>query len=284
MSTATWFDFLSSKITAHRCIAKDTWQLTVNAPELARRTVPGQFFMVRIAGRTDPLIGRALAMYDRHLDSQGNPEAVSVVYTVKGKFTQALSRCVQGDLVELWGPLGNGFSTTPVEHLILVAGGVGQTPMLTLASAALGVSQYGIAGQPSGYAQKVTLCYGARSKDYLAGLSDFEKTGMEIRIATDDGSLGHHGRVTEVLRIILSEVNASSVRIACCGPEPMMQAVSEIAMQHGVPCEVSLETPMACGIGICFTCVAKIKQPKEEWDYQRTCIEGPVFDAEKIVW
>jgi len=284
MSTATWFDFLSSKITAHRCIAKDTWQLTVNAPELARRTVPGQFFMVRIAGRTDPLIGRALAMYDRHFDSHGNPEAVSVVYTVKGKFTQSLSRCVQGDLVELWGPLGNGFSTTPVEHLILVAGGVGQTPMLTLASAALGVSQYGIAGQPSSYAEKVTLCYGARSKDYLAGLSDFEKTGMEIRIATDDGSLGHHGRITEVLRIILSEVNASSARIACCGPELMMQAVSEIAMQNGVPCEVSLETPMACGIGICFTCVAKIKQPNDEWDYQRTCIEGPVFDAEKIVW
>jgi len=284
MSTATWFDFLSSKITAHRCIAKDTWQLTVNAPELARRTVPGQFFMVRIASRTDPLIGRALAMYDRHLDSQGNPAAVSVVYTVKGKFTQALSRCVQGDLVELWGPLGNGFSTTPVEHLILVAGGVGQTPMLTLASAALGISQYGIAGELSGYAQKVTLCYGARSIDYLAGLSDFEKTGMEIRIATDDGSLGHHGRVTEVLRTTLSEVNASSARIACCGPELMMQAVSEIAMQNGVPCEVSLETPMACGIGICFTCVAKIKQPNDEWDYQRTCIEGPVFDAEKIVW
>ena len=292
MSTATCnteehgpkFDFLSSKITGHRCIAKDTWQLTVNAPELARRTVPGQFFMVRIAGRTDPLVGRALAMYDRHFDSQGNPEAVSVVYTVKGKFTQALSRCVQGDLVELWGPLGNGFSTSAVEHLILVAGGVGQTPMLTLASAALGLSRYGIAGQLSGYAQKVTLCYGARSKDYLAGLTDFEKTEMEIRIATEDGSLGHHGRVTDVLRSVLSEAIASSARIACCGPEPMMQAVSEIAMQHGVPCEVSLETPMACGIGICFTCVAKIKQPNGEWDYQRTCIEGPVFDAEKIVW
>jgi len=292
MSTATCnleghrhkFDFLSSKITAHQCIAKDTWQLTVKAPELARRTVPGQFFMVRIAGRTDPLIGRALAMYDRHLDNLGNPEAVSVVYSVKGKFTQALSRCVEGDLVELWGPLGNGFSTTPVEYLILVAGGVGQTPMLTLASAALGVSQYGIAGQRSGYAQKVTLCYGARTKDYLAGLSDFEKTGLEIRIATDDGSLGHHGRVTDVLRSVLSKVNAGKARIACCGPEPMMQAVSEIATEHGVPCEVSLETPMACGIGICFTCVAKIKQQNDGWDYQRTCIEGPVFDAEKIVW
>jgi dihydroorotate dehydrogenase electron transfer subunit len=281
------FEFVSSKIVSHQCIARDTWQLTVNAPQLVCRTVPGQFFMVRIAGRTDPLIGRALAMYDKHFDSHGNPTGVSVVYTVKGKFTQALSRCVQGDLIELWGPLGNGFSTQPVEHLILVAGGVGQTPMLTLASAAIGISQFSIAGHPSGYAKKVTLCYGARSKDYLAGLSDFEKTGIEIRIATDDGSLGHHGRVTDVLRSVLIESNGSiggSTRIACCGPEPMMEAVSELASQQGVPCEVSLETPMACGIGICFTCVAKIKLPNGEWDYQRTCMEGPVFNAEKIVW
>lgn len=284
---ANKFEFVSSKIISHQCIARDTWQLTVNAAELARRTVPGQFFMVRIAGRTDPLIGRALAMYDKHFDSHGSPTGVSVVYTVKGKFTQALSHCVEGDLVELWGPLGNGFSTQPVEHLILVAGGVGQTPMLTLASAALGIPQYSMAGSPNGFAKKVTLCYGARNKEYLAGLSDFEKTGMEIRIATDDGSRGHHGRVTDVLRTVLTESignTGQSSRIACCGPEPMMAAVSELAIQQGVPCEVSLETPMACGIGICFTCVAKIKQPDGEWDYQRTCIEGPVFEAEKIVW
>jgi dihydroorotate dehydrogenase electron transfer subunit len=289
------FDFVSTRIASHRCIAKETWQLTVEAPELARRSVPGQFFMLRIAGRTDPLIGRALAMYDRHLDQNGQPQAVSVVYTVKGKFTQALSRCVVGDQVELWGPLGNGFSTEPTEYLILVAGGVGQTPMLTLASAALGKSSYGSPSQPNGYAKKVTLCYGARTKEYLAGASDFEKACSEVRIATDDGSCGHHGRVTDLLRVLLDNeksIHESSnrlplvkpVRIACCGPEPMMQAVSKIALEYSVPCELSLETPMACGIGICFTCVAKIKQEDGEWDYQRTCIEGPVFDSERIVW
>ncbi len=285
------FDFVSTRIVKHCCIAKDTWQLTVESPELARKTVPGQFFMIRIAGRTDPLIGRALAMYDRHLDQNGQPEAVSVVYTVKGKFTQALSKCVTGDQVELWGPLGNGFSTKPTDHLILVAGGVGQTPMLTLASAALGKSKYGTPSQPNGYAKKVTLCYGARTKEYLAGVPDFEKACTEVRIATDDGSQGHHGRVTDLLRSLLdtekSDRNISSglpVRIACCGPEPMMEAVSKIALEYSVPCELSLETPMACGIGICFTCVAKIKQADGEWDYQRTCIEGPVFDSEQIVW
>ena len=285
------FDFVSTRIVKHCCIAKDTWQLTVAAPELARKTVPGQFFMIRIAGRTDPLIGRALAMYDRHLNPNGQHEAVSVVYTVKGKFTQALSKCVVGDQVELWGPLGNGFSTKPTDHLILVAGGVGQTPMLTLASAALGKSSYGSPSQPNGYAKKVTLCYGARTKEYLAGVPDFEKACTEVRIATDDGSQGHHGRVTDLLRSLLDSEKSdqkfssgSPVRIACCGPEPMMEAVSKIALEYSVPCELSLETPMACGIGICFTCVAKIKQADGEWDYQRTCIEGPVFDSEKIVW
>jgi len=277
------FECVSTRIVHHREIALDTWRLTVESPELAQRTVPGQFFMVRIAGQNDPLIGRALALYDRHLDPNGKPVAVSVVYTVKGKFTQALSRCVAGDLVELWGPLGNGFSTESTEHLILVAGGVGQTPMLTLAAAALGKSQFGNPAQANGYAQRVSLCYGARTKAYLAGVPDFEKNCSQVLIATEDGSLGHHGRVTDLLRKLLDDSHIDC-RIACCGPEPMMEAVSSIASSYGVACEVSLETPMACGIGICFTCVAKIQQADGGWDYERTCVEGPVFDATKVVW
>jgi dihydroorotate dehydrogenase electron transfer subunit len=277
------FEFVSTIIEKHCRLARDTWQLTVHAPALARRSVPGQFFMVRIAGQNDPLIGRALAMYDMHRDAQGIPQSISVVYTVKGKFTQALSRCGVGDRIELWGPLGNGFSTERTEHLILVAGGVGQTPMLTLAAAALGKCKFGDPVQNGGYANRVTLCYGARTDAYLAGLTDFESSCSEVRIATDDGSRGHHGRVTDLLSQILEESSANC-RIACCGPEPMMEAVCKIANQHAVPCEVSLETPMACGIGICFSCVAKIQQPDGQWDYQRTCVEGPVFDADRIVW
>ena len=95
--------------------------------------------------------------------------------------------------------------------------------------------------------------------------------------------MGHRGRVTEVLEGLLQQSN-NSVRVACCGPEPMMEGVGKVAAKYGVPCEVSLETPMACGIGICFTCVAKIRQEDGEWDYRRTCLEGPVFPADKVVW
>lgn len=285
------FQWLESRIVEHRSIAKDTWELTLEAPNLARCTLPGQFFMVRLAGLNDPLIGRALAMFDRGLDSQGNPQTVSVAYVVKGKFTQALSRFKAGQTVEIWGPLGNAFSNLPVDHLILVAGGVGITPMLSLASAALGQQSYGQspsdpleASKPQGhFARQVTLCYGARTQEYLVALDVFEARGVRLAIATEDGSLGHRGRVTEALKDLLSRSEVTA-RIACCGPEPMMQAVSKIAHEHHVSCEVSLETPMACGIGICFTCVAKIDQGDGTWDYRRTCVEGPIFESQSIVW
>ena len=275
--------FISTEILSHRLIARDTWQLTVSAPELARRTVPGQFFMVRLAQCNDPLIGRALALYDVSQNAVGERDAISVVYVVKGKFTQSLSRRSPGDKVEIWGPLGNAFSTSAIDHLVLAAGGVGITPMLTLASAALGKESYGEPVAPSGYAKRVTLCYGARTAEYLAGLDQFEARGVDVRVATEDGSMGHRGRVTEVLEGLLQQSN-NSVRVACCGPEPMMEGVGKVAAKYGVPCEVSLETPMACGIGICFTCVAKIRQEDGEWDYRRTCLEGPVFPADKVVW
>jgi dihydroorotate dehydrogenase electron transfer subunit len=89
--------------------------------------------------------------------------------------------------------------------------------------------------------------------------------------------------VTDVLRDVLREAGPSR-RIVCCGPEPMMAAVANIAREANVPCEVSLETPMACGIGICFTCVAKVRDASGQWDYKRTCVEGPVFDAARIEW
>ena len=277
------FHFERTEILAHKLIAKDTWQLTFRSSELAKSTLPGQFFMIRIAGCNDPLIGRALAMFDRLTDAAGNPQAISVAYVVKGKFTQALSKMHMGQSIEVWGPLGNAFSTDPVDHLIMVAGGVGITPMLTLATDSLGQSAFGSARIPKQYAAKATLCYGARTQEYLAGLDEFKSRGVQLAIATEDGSLGHRGRVTDLLDHLLSEAKGS-VRIACCGPEPMMQAVSKIAGEYQVACEVSLETPMACGIGICFTCVAKIDQGDGSWDYRRTCIEGPIFDAQSIVW
>jgi dihydroorotate dehydrogenase electron transfer subunit len=262
--------------------------------------LPGQFFMLRAANHNDPLIGRAFALYDLEpTDGQRPPSWADVVYVVKGKLTQHLALLKSGDEVAWWGPLGNGFSDAPTEHLVMVAGGIGQTPFFALAKEALGLQAFSQNGsRQHGYATRATLCYGARSAEYLAGVDAFRSTGMLTLTATDDGSLGPPKLVTDLLREVLGEAatqtsdsssneqHASSrtpVRLVCCGPEGMMEAVTKIAIEHDLPCEVSLETPMACGIGICFSCVAKVGSA-DDWDYKRTCVEGPVFDARTIQW
>jgi len=266
-------------------LARDTYRVRFVAPEIARHIVPGQFLMLKLAGVNDPLIGRPLALYDTVLSDSGAPECVDVVYLVKGKLTSRLWQMRPGETLDVWGPLGNGFChhSASASHLIMVAGGIGQTPFLALAQEALGKKKYGDPPRSVASAAHVTFCYGARTADYFAGIEDFQRLGIDIRLATDDGSRGHHGLVTDLLKAVLAE-NRGNPRIVCCGPEAMMEAAAQIAQQAGVPCQVSLETPMACGVGICFTCVAKIRQENGGWDYKRTCVEGPVFDAAAVEW
>lgn len=263
-------------------LARDTYRVRFRCPVLAARSVPGQFVMLRLAGLDDPLLGRPLAVYDTWLGAAGEPEGLDVVYLVVGKMTRRLAEFQPGESLEVWGPLGNGFPATPAEHLVLVAGGIGQTPMLSLAREYLGQRTYGCPPRVVLPAAKVTLCYGARNAEHLAGVEDFWRLGVDVRLSTDDGSAGHHGLVTDLVRSAVTESSTLSNRLVCCGPEPMLAAVARLARELGVPCQVSLETPMACGIGICFSCVAKVRDGSGGWDYRRTCVEGPVFDADEI--
>ena len=265
-------------------VAQNTVRVRVEAPELVESVVPGQFFMVRNPSGNDPLIGRAFALYDKAVDGSG---WLDLVYVVKGKFTTSIAPLKPGDKLAIWGPLGNGFEAKPTDHLIMVAGGIGQTPFLALAKEATGQQVFGD-GRPTGYAKRVSFCYGVRSKPYFAGVSEFENVCSDIHLTTDDGSQGPAENVTApLLRLIASHENSTEdqpdIRIVCCGPEVMMEAVSKIALERKIPCEVSLETPMACGIGICFSCVAKVGC-QDDWDYKRTCVEGPVFDSKQILW
>jgi len=270
------------EIVENEALAAAMVRLRFESPALARKILPGQFLMVRLADWDDPLLGRPLALYDVIADRDGNRRWVDVVYLVAGKFTSRLARLPAGQRVSVWGPLGNGFPVQEARRVIMVAGGIGQTPFVAVAAEALGHKVYGEPPRRAAAAKRVTLCYGARTAEMLAGVEHFESLGAEVRLATEDGSRGHRGRVTELLASELASAG-ESVSVLCCGPEPMMEAAAEIAAQHDTPCLVSLETPMACGIGICFTCVAKVKQ-NGEWDYKRTCVDGPVFSAAEIEW
>lgn len=275
---------LRTKVHFNRPIARDTFQLRFAAPEIASRVLPGQFLMIKIGGLNDPLLARPLAMYDVTPEFSGGPDHyVDVVYLVKGKFTTLLAERGEDSPLDVWGPLGNGFSVSPCDHLVMVAGGIGQTPFLAVAKEAFAIREFGSPRRTFFPPQRITFCYGARTADYFAGLDQFTEVGVELRLCTDDGSRGQKGLVTEALTTVLQDTELSA-RIVCCGPEPMMAAVSRIAADANVPCQVSLETPMACGMGICFTCVAMIQDEAGHADYKRTCVEGPIFDASKVVW
>ncbi|MBN2473570.1 MAG: dihydroorotate dehydrogenase electron transfer subunit [Pirellulales bacterium] len=262
-------------------IARDTFRLRFACPEIARRIVPGQFLMLRLAGTNDPLLGRPLALYDVICDSDGQPALLDVVYLVVGKMTRRLAALPPPTPLDVWGPLGNGFPPTETSHLVMVAGGIGQTPFLTLAQEYLGLKTFGDPPRRVPRAEAVTLCYGGRNRGYLAGVEDFRTCGVQVRLSTDDGSQGHHGLVTDLIGPVVEE-SPAACRIVCCGPEAMMETTAKIAHRLGLPCQVSLETPMACGIGICFSCVAKIRDASGQWDYRRTCVEGPVFAADDV--
>ena len=262
-------------------VARDTYRVRFGCAEIASRVLPGQFVMVRLAGSDDPLLGRPFAPYEVRLTADEDPWALEIVYLVVGKMTGRLALVRPGDRLEVWGPLGNGFAATETEHLVLVAGGIGQTPLLMLAKEYLGRQTYGDPPREVPRAAKVSLCYGVRGKEYFAGVEDFQRAGVEVHLSTDDGSAGQHGFVTELVRPVVAR-SSMACRIACCGPEPMMEATARIAEELGLPCQVSLETPMACGLGICFSCVVKVRDASGKWDYRRACVEGPVFEAAKI--
>jgi len=276
-------------------IARDTYRLRLSDPVLAKSIRPGQFVMIRPGpeGADDPLLGRPFALYDVFTDKFDQPIGVDVVYLVVGRGTAALALRRAGDRLSVWGPLGNGFGLPPAGPVIFVAGGIGQTPFLALGRWWLGKMRYGHepkdqaltrpASTAGNLSSSATLLYGVRTAALLAGLDDFHQAGIEVEVATDDGSAGHHGYVTDLLAHRLDRGERPS-RIVGCGPPAMLAALARLVERHKIGCDVSLENHMACGFGACFSCVAPIRQSDGMTDLRRVCVEGPIFAAEMVDW
>ena len=282
-------------------IARDTYRLRLGDAAIAGTIRPGQFVMIRPGpdGSSDPLLGRPFALYDVVRDSSGSAVAFDIVYLVIGRGTTALSQRRAGEVLSIWGPLGNGFGPAPDGPVIFVAGGIGQTPFLALGRWWLG--QEAIEMQPVRPDDRSTsssLLRGFRGPVFtlsdnpalwgpdggLAGRSrGLCAAGIAVEVATDDGSAGHHGFVTDLLARRL-ENGLRPARVVGCGPPAMLSALSRLADRHGIACEVSLENHMACGIGVCFSCVAPIRQDDGSTDLRRVCLEGPVFPADRVDW
>jgi dihydroorotate dehydrogenase electron transfer subunit len=284
-------------------IARNTYRLRLGDSTMARAIKPGQFVMIRPGseGATDPLLGRPLALYDVVRDSVGMPSALDVVYLVVGRGTAALSERGPGERIAAWGPLGNGFGPPPAGPVVFVAGGIGQTPFLALGRSWLGQARYeneptsshvevagGLGNGDSGVSSRltsssVTMLYGVRTAALLAGIDDFRRAGIDVEVATDDGTAGHRGLVTELL-VRRLEQGERPAKIIGCGPPAMLATLARIVDQYQVPCDVSLENHMACGFGACFSCVVPIRQADGSTDLRRVCVEGPVIAAGLVDW
>jgi dihydroorotate dehydrogenase electron transfer subunit len=242
------------------------FRLVLRAPQIAPLIQPGQFAHVRILPLKDALLRRPFSIF------QVAGDTFSILYKTVGKGTDTLSRMRAGEELNVIAPLGHGFTVPQIggEIPLLVAGGYGMAAMFLLAQRS---------------PQKGIVFVGGRRRVDILCEKEFAALGWDVRIATEDGSHGEKGLVTQPL---LAEVQSpkskvQSLKLFACGPTPMLKAVGKIAEDFNLPAELSMDEHMCCGVGVCLTCVIPVKAG-DGWEYQRTCTEGPVFDSRQIVW
>lgn len=250
-----------AKVIENRFVSGKTWLMKLKSAQIATNAKPAHFVMVKPTSELsyDPLLRRAFAIADTQED------VFDIYYDVHGRGTMLLTTLKPGDEVDILGPLGNNLFPDDADRFIIVGGGIGFAGLSFLMK------------ELRKKGKKFISLYGARTKQELSMIDWINQNGFDVFYYTDDGSFGRKGFVTQDLEEIINQ-NPGSV-LAVCGPTPMMKAVAKIAKKHNTPCYVSLETKMACGIGICIGCVVK---DLESDNYIRVCYEGPVFEASKI--
>jgi dihydroorotate dehydrogenase electron transfer subunit len=253
--------------------AENAWKMTLEVPR-SDPVEAGQFcHLLCEPGATAPLLRRPFSYWDVR-DAGGGKTHADLLYTVVGSGTEALGHKRPGDVIGYLGPLGIGFTPKPAKTWIFVAGGVGIVPFFHFATQS----------RARGLQPRMLLLFGGRTQSMLYGIDEFPAAGVEVRAATEDGSRGTKGLVTALLEDAIREVGKADVQLYTCGPDRMMDAVVRIARREGLPCEVSMERHMGCALGACGACVTKVKTDDgADWRYSRICIEGPAYDAARLV-
>lgn len=249
-------------------LSEDVVRLTVHSPRIAASARPGQFVMLKTSSVLDPLLRRPFSI-SQTIDN----DCIQIVFKILGKGTKLLAESKIGQPVDIVGPLGKGFRAEGQIPVCLVGGGMGIAPLLFLAREIVENMK----------SAQLFVFLGARNATELKPFDDdFNRLGLHPFLATDDGSLGHHGLVTELMTAQFSE-HSVDFRVVSCGPYPMLKAVATLCRGWQWPCEVSLETIMACGMGACLGCA--IPRAEKLGDgYLHVCSDGPVFDAEAVLW
>jgi dihydroorotate dehydrogenase electron transfer subunit len=247
----------------HAQVAGDYRTLVFDAPGITQNAKPGQFVHVQVPGLNDSVLRRPFSIMF------AEPSRLSILYKVVGRGTGEMVRLSEGDAVSLLGPLGNGFPVPAEEVLpVLIGGGYGAAPLRFLVDTL--------------HSRGCIFLGGATARDVFF-TEHFKDRGWHVEVATEDGSAGKKGLVTDLLDDWLARNPGSSTEFFACGPDGMLRAVGDRAMAAGRPAWLSLDKHMGCGIGACLACVQKVRRgDTEEW--ARVCRDGPVFEASEIVW
>ncbi len=246
----------------------DIVRLTLQAPPaVVSHAKPGQFVNLKAGNGFDPLLRRPFSIHRIKGD-----DTLQVIFKIIGKGTNALANLHFGQSVSLVGPLGNYFQIG--EAMCLIGGGLGIAPLFFLAQTIL-------KKKPKA---NLKVILGARTQDELTCFAEeFHALGVKTHLATDDGSLGHHGLVTDLISSILDD--GVDWQVCCCGPHLMMKSIASICRQHKWSCQVSLETMMACGISACLGCAVEASPTNSKGgQYLHVCQDGPIFFESDIKW
>lgn len=238
----------------NRELCQNIYEIVLDCPEIAREAKPGQFLHVKVSKGMDPLLRRPISI-SRVYKDKGH---ISLVYQVIGKGTKEMTALEPGKEIDVLGPLGNGFPVFPGKRCAVIGGGMGVAPLLELAHSLDACDAY----------------LGFRCGTFK--LDEYKAACSKLHVATEDGSTGSRGYVTDVI----SDIDQYDI-VYTCGPKAMMRKVKELCEAHSVKCYVSIEERMGCGIGACLVCACRIKDG-DSWHYKKVCTDGPVFEAGEV--
>lgn len=254
------------EITENKRISESYFRIRAACGTHYANAAAGQFVTLRLLDQKEPLLRRPFSIHQVTIGPDGIPE-IEILYRVVGGFTSKLSRQPAGSNLDLLGPLGHGFTVAAhTRPAAVVAGGIGVAPLVFL------VWQLKQTKMDPGL---ITVFLGGQSKNDILCRDRFEQMGVRTKTATEDGSLGFHGLVTTPLETWLK--TADPAMIYACGPHGMLMAVGKIARSANIACEISIETLMACGLGVCMGCAVKTSSSGE--GFEHVCKHGPVFNA-----
>jgi dihydroorotate dehydrogenase electron transfer subunit len=256
------------EILHHEEVRPGYFRMGLAFPELAQIARPGQFVMVKVPGQRSPLLRRPFSVHNR-LTDRDQASGFELLYKVVGEGTTAMSEMTAGDVIDILGPLGNGYSNAEdMQDVFIVAGGIGVASLYYLV---LDLAEKGVATP--------TVFLGGCSANDILCKEEIETLGVEVRITTEDCSLGEEGFVTLLVQKALESEEKPDM-IYACGPQAMLKKISDIAADFNVPCQVSLETVMACGFGVCLGCA--VERTGNTGTYLHACTDGPVFDSRHV--